>query len=146
MFDGGKRDVDFSAQSIIASGTVIKGEVFSKNSIKIEGEVEGKIESKETVIVFETGKVKAEIRAKQAIISGEVVGDIIATERLEITANGKVRGNITSPRISIAEGVFFEGVCSMQLPATGANQASIAQASSNLQQQNQSQAQPQVKK
>ncbi|MCX8065596.1 MAG: polymer-forming cytoskeletal protein [Candidatus Hydrogenedentes bacterium] len=121
MLDAVRKDSGSSVQSIIGAGTVIKGEIVSKNSIKIEGEVGGKIESKETVIVFETGKVDAEIIAKQVVVSGEVNGNIFATERLEITAKGRVKGNITAPRVSIAEGVYFEGQCTMQLPSTQTN-------------------------
>ncbi len=122
MLDATKRETELSSQSIIAQGTKITGNVFCKNSsIKVEGEIEGKIEADGTVIVFDTGVVRGDIKAKQIVISGEVTGNtIVATERLEITAKGRVKGNITAPRISIAEGVFFEGTCSMQLP--GASQ------------------------
>lgn len=106
--------------SVIGQGTKINGEIEAQSSIRIEGEVIGKINSKETVIVHETGKVKAEIRATQVVISGEVHGNIFANERLEITASGKVVGDITAPRISIAEGVVFEGKCTMK-PPTGAS-------------------------
>jgi len=50
------------------------------------------------------------------IISGEVEGNVFAQERLEITANGKLMGDITAPRVSIAEGVLFEGQCTMKPP------------------------------
>lgn len=121
-----RKDIESTTQSIIAPGTIIDGNIYSKNSIKIEGEIKGKIESKETIIVFETGKVNADIKGKQVIISGEVNGNILATERLEITARGRVKGDITAPRISISEGVFFEGKCSMQMPSAQPTSATPA--------------------
>ncbi len=104
--------------SVIGQGTVVNGDINSESSIRIEGEVIGKINSKDTVIIHNNGKVKAEIRAQQVIISGEVQGNIYATERLEITASGKVIGDITAPRVSIAEGVVFEGKCTMKPPTS----------------------------
>ena len=50
-------------------------------------------------------------------VDGEVQGNIFATERLEITASGRVIGDITAPRVSIAEGVVFEGKCTMKPPS-----------------------------
>ncbi|HOV34260.1 MAG TPA: polymer-forming cytoskeletal protein [Candidatus Hydrogenedens sp.] len=115
MLDIRKKGPDeMNVLSVIGPGTVVNGDINSQSSIRVEGEVIGKINSKETVVIHENGKVKAEIRAAQVVISGEVQGDIFATERLEITASGKVIGNITAPRVSIAEGVVFDGKCTMK--------------------------------
>ncbi|HOK08464.1 MAG TPA: polymer-forming cytoskeletal protein [Candidatus Hydrogenedens sp.] len=112
---------EMNISSVIGPGTVVNGDINSSSSIRIEGEVIGKINSKETVVINDNGKVKAEIRASQVIVSGEVQGNIFATERLEITASGKVMGDITAPRVSIAEGVVFEGKCTMKPPTTTPN-------------------------
>ena len=118
MLDVRKKDAgEMNVSSIIGPGTVVNGDINSQSSIRVEGEVIGKINSKETVIIQENGKVKAEIRATQVIVSGEVQGNIFATERLEITASGKVIGDITAPRVSIAEGVVFDGKCTMKPPS-----------------------------
>jgi cytoskeletal protein CcmA (bactofilin family) len=66
--------------------------------------------------VQESGQVKADLIAGQVIISGQVHGNVYAQDRLEITAGGKVIGDITAPRVSIAEGVLFEGKCQMKPP------------------------------
>lgn len=102
--------------SIIGQGTKIKGEITSQGTIRIEGAVEGQVNSGDTIVVQETGQVKADLIGGQVVISGEVHGNVFAHERLEITAQGKVVGDITSPRISIAEGVLFEGKCTMKAP------------------------------
>lgn len=105
------------AITIIGQGTLASGEIKSKGTIRIEGAVEGKIHCEDTVVVQESGKVKAEIVAAQIVISGEVKGNVFAHDRLEITANGRLVGDITAPKVSIAEGVIFEGKCSMKPPA-----------------------------
>ena len=102
--------------SIIGPGTTVGGEITSKGTIRIEGAVSGRVESSDTIVVQDSGRVKADLIATQVIISGEVRGNVFAHERLEITATGKVLGNITAPRISIAEGVLFEGNCTMKAP------------------------------
>ena len=109
--------------SIIGPGTKVKGEVVTQGTIRVEGGVEGLLKSGDTIVIHETGKVKADLHGGQVIISGEVHGNVYAQDRLEITAQGKVVGDITSPRISIAEGVVFEGKCTMKPPS----QANIQQ-------------------
>ena len=102
--------------SIVGPGTTVKGEIISKGTIRIEGMVQGRIQSEDSIVVQESGKIQADVEAGQVIISGEVHGNVYAHDRLEITATGKVLGDITAPRISIAEGVLFEGKCTMKAP------------------------------
>jgi len=102
--------------SIIGPGTTVNGEINSQGTIRIEGMVAGRVQSEDSIVVQESGKVRAELIAGQVVISGEVQGNVFAHDRLEITATGRVVGDITAPRISIAEGVLFEGKCTMKPP------------------------------
>ena len=102
--------------SIIGPGTLVSGEINSKGTIRIEGNVTGRVNSEDSIVVHESGRVKADLTGGQVIISGEVLGNVFAHDRLEITTSGKVVGDITAPRISIAEGVLFEGKCTMKPP------------------------------
>lgn len=102
--------------SIIGQGTTVKGDISSKGTIRIEGNVSGLVQCGDTIVIQEGGKLKADLVAGQIIISGEVHGNVLAHERLEICAGGKVVGDITAPRVSIAEGVLFEGKCTMKAP------------------------------
>ena len=118
MLDSGKKKAysETKVVTVIGPGTLIKGELRSKGTVRIEGEVEGRILSEDSIVVQESGKVKADMIAGQVIISGEVQGNVFAHERLEITAQGRLVGDITAPRVSIAEGVLFEGSCTMKPP------------------------------
>ena len=100
--------------TIIGPGTTINGELESKGTIRIEGTVIGRVDCEDTIVIHESGHVKADLIAGQVIISGTVEGNTFAHERLEVTSQGKIVGNITAPRISIAEGVIFEGQCTMK--------------------------------
>ncbi len=116
MLDKRKALDEHNIATIIGPGSKLKGELHSKGTVRIEGEVEGRIECEDTIVIHESGHVKADLIAAQIIISGTVEGNSFAHERLEITNQAKVLGNITAPRISIAEGVIFEGQCTMKAP------------------------------
>ncbi len=118
MLDSGKKKAysETKVVTIVGSGTTITGEIKSKGTIRIEGMVSGRVHSDDTVVVHESGRVKADLIAGQIVISGQVEGNVFAHERLEINSNGKLIGDIVAPRISIAEGVLFEGKCTMKPP------------------------------
>ncbi len=102
--------------SIFGPGTTVSGQITSKGTIRIEGEVSGHIECEDSVVVQQTGKVQADIVAGQVIVSGEVQGNIYAEDRLEITTTGKVIGDVTAPRVSFAEGMLLDGKCTTRKP------------------------------
>ncbi len=102
--------------TIVGPGTAVEGRLSSTGPIRVEGRVVGHLQSEEQIMVLASGRVKADIDAKHVVISGEVEGDVTATERMEITRGAKLIGNISAPRISIDEGVLFEGRCSMHSP------------------------------
>jgi cytoskeletal protein CcmA (bactofilin family) len=104
------------ALTIIGPGTTITGDIQSNGMVRIEGNVSGKIQSSDSIVVQESGKVEAELRANSIAIAGKVKGNILANERLEINTGATVIGDIMSPRIAIADGVAFEGKVSMQKP------------------------------
>lgn len=118
MLDASKKRSfgDTKVVTIIGQGTTVIGELKSKGTIRIEGVVSGRVHSDDTIVVQESGRVKADLYAGQITISGEVEGNVFAQDRLEIATNGKLVGDIVSPRVSIAEGVMFEGKCTMKPP------------------------------
>lgn len=102
--------------TIIGPGTAFSGELVSKGTIRVEGEVSGHIRCEDSVVVQQSGKVQADVVAGQVIVSGEVIGNIYAEDRLEITATGKVTGDVTAPRVSFAEGMLLDGKCTTKKP------------------------------
>jgi cytoskeletal protein CcmA (bactofilin family) len=127
MLDSKKRSYsDAKVVTIIGQGTTVMGEIKSKGTIRIEGVVQGLVHSDDTIVVQESGHVKAQLTAGQVIVSGEVHGNVSALERIEITAQAKLYGDIVAPRVSIAEGVTFEGKCTMKSPASASQAAPVA--------------------
>ncbi|MCK5862922.1 MAG: polymer-forming cytoskeletal protein [Candidatus Hydrogenedentes bacterium] len=102
--------------TMIGPGTLLTGELKCKGTIRVEGGIDGTVRSEDSIVVLESGKVKGDLMAGQVIVSGEVHGNIQAFDRIEITPKAKVVGDICAPRISIHEGVLFEGQCAMKAP------------------------------
>jgi len=99
--------------TVLGNETIFNGVMKFKESLKIDGYFEGKIESSGSLFVEEGAEVRAEIKVGTIIISGKVVGNIEASEKLEMLGSGKVFGNIRTPNLKVAEGVEFDGECDM---------------------------------
>ena len=103
--------------TLLGRDTVIEGSLTFKETIRIDGHVNGKLISPEgTVIVGENAVLDADIQVGVAVIRGKINGRVEASKRIEIYAPAHVHGDINAPTISIDSGVFFNGNCKMQIP------------------------------
>jgi cytoskeletal protein CcmA (bactofilin family) len=108
------------ARAYLDSGSKINGKVSFEGPARVDGQVEGEITAKESLVVGESAVITAQIKAASVVIAGKVSGDINASRRIEIRPSAKVIGNLTSPVLVIQEGALFEGHCTMQ--AEGAHE------------------------
>jgi cytoskeletal protein CcmA (bactofilin family) len=99
----------------IGKSVVIKGELSGSEDLTIEGQVEGKIELRQSLLTIgPNARIKAQVFAKTVVVEGHVQGNITAGERIEIRDKGTVEGNLASPRVAIADGAHFRGSIDMQ--------------------------------
>ncbi len=97
------------AATQVARGSRIVGEISGVAELRIDGEVEGKLNLEGSVVIGESGSVKGEIQARTVQVSGKMVGNVVGRESVSILGNGSVEGDVVSPRMSIADGAFFKG-------------------------------------
>jgi cytoskeletal protein CcmA (bactofilin family) len=100
-------------ETVIGANTRFVGTLTSDGNIRIDGSVEGDIEVLGNLIVGETGRVIATIKAHNVHVSGAVKGEITATEKLEISPTGKVWGDIATAALQIDPGGLFRGQSTM---------------------------------
>ena len=99
--------------AFLGEGTSFNGNLTFEGTVRIDGKLEGEIFTKDTLVIGETAAVKAAIRAGMIVISGTVQGNITAEKKVELHSSARLYGNISTPLLSIAEGVVFEGSCTM---------------------------------
>ena len=101
------RKVELS--TIIGKGSKITGNLFVDGGVRVDGEVEGKIESNGFVTIGVSGIAQADINAEECLVSGKVVGDIHVSDGLELEETASLTGNITAKVIRIHTGAIFNG-------------------------------------
>jgi len=103
--------------TIIGEDCEVKGSLHSQRSIRVEGTLEGEINSQGEVFIGVKSKVKANIIARRITICGEVIGNIEAIDGLEILESGRVYGDITGNKLMIEEGAIYKGKVNMDIIA-----------------------------
>ena len=94
-------------------GSSFKGELEFEDTMRIDGKFNGRIRSKNELIVGESAHIEGEIHVGRIAISGTVMGKIKADQRVEIHRNGKVYSDVDTPALVIEEGAIFQGNCVM---------------------------------
>jgi cytoskeletal protein CcmA (bactofilin family) len=111
MFSSKKRpDQSQAIHTLLGKGTLWKGEIQAgQNSLRIEGNVEGNIQSEGEVTIAPSGEVRGTIEAKHLIVTGRVMGVFKIKECLEIHGTGYVEGEVES--LVVDEGGTLQGNC-----------------------------------
>ena len=97
------------SKTVLGSNAVFKGELNFENTLCIDGEFEGKLTTRDKLIVAEEGAVLAEIEAGTVICKGKIRGNIIASQKVEIHSTGKILGDVHAPALMIELGAVILG-------------------------------------
>lgn len=101
--------------TVLGEGAHFSGTLHSQLSVRIDGTIDGDIQSQGEVYVGINSRIKANIVAKKIIVAGEVVGNIEALQGLEICSTGRVYGDISGARLVIEKGAVYRGRVNMDV-------------------------------
>ncbi len=99
--------------NMIGPGTKIVGNIETNGDIRIDGIIEGNVNSKGKVVVGVNGIVKGEVICSNAETAGTINGKITVNELLSLKSSSKVSGDIKSGKLAIEPGAIFSGTCTM---------------------------------
>ena len=110
-FDHGNGD----GVATIGSTIKINGDITGRENLIINGSVEGTVDFRENdVVVGKTGRVSADLIAKNISIEGETKGELRGSEQVTVKPTGRVTGDIRAPRVVLNEGCRFKGSVDME--------------------------------
>lgn len=104
-----------NSQTVIGKSVTIKGEIQGTEPLIIEGTVEGRVQIETSVMIRDSGLVKADLDASNLNIAGGVIGNIAVKEKVEIVNGGYVVGDIRAPRVVINDGASVKGHIEMEV-------------------------------
>ncbi len=100
-------------ETVLGSTTNLKGVLKSDGNIRVDGVLQGTIETAGNLVVGPSARVVADIRANAVQVWGQIQGNIQTVGRLEILSSGRVFGEVTVGSLMIDEGGLFRGQCFM---------------------------------
>ena len=107
--------------SLIARGTVIRGDLRFSGALHLDGRIEGTVLGEGDDAMFtlsEHGQVHGEIHVPQAVINGHVTGDVNVSVRLELAPQARIDGDLRYHTLEMAAGAQVNGRISRQVEQT----------------------------
>ncbi len=103
-------------RNVIAKNTFITGEIKSDGDFRIDGTLEGSLNTKGRVIIGVEGFVKGNIEASNADVEGKISGKLIVNKTLTVKAAANISGDVVVGKLSIEPGATFNATCAMKTP------------------------------
>ena len=99
--------------NMIGSGTVITGDIQSSGDIRVDGTLNGSVNTKGKVVLGKEGIIEGDVVCNDADISGVIKAKISVSQLLSLKSTAKLNGDIITNKLSIEPGASFTGSCSM---------------------------------
>jgi cytoskeletal protein CcmA (bactofilin family) len=108
-----EKPVSGNGTTIINAGTVLKGDIDSKNDIRIDGTIIGNIVCQAKIVIGVNGNVQGDIEGNQADIVGRVTGCIKTKDLLQLRGECTINGDVHAGKLQIEPSAVFNGKCHM---------------------------------
>jgi cytoskeletal protein CcmA (bactofilin family) len=99
-------------ETVLGANSTLRGELRSQANVRLDGTFEGTLEIEGNVLVGETGKVTADINARNVVIAGAVRGNV-SGNKVQLLKTSRVWGDISAAAITTEEGAFIDGKITM---------------------------------
>lgn len=109
--------------TLIGEGCHIQGNIRAKNSIKIDGHIQGNLTIEGSVIIGEKSHVQGDIQCADLVVFGRLDGNV-AVRQLQLKQTAQIYGNIEAQILQVEPGAVYQDSVSMQAPAAGQAQKS----------------------
>ena len=99
--------------TLIGSGTVLKGDLEFVGGLRIDGHIKGHVSSQDsnqgTLVVSESGVIEGDINVPHVIVNGSVKGNVASSAKVELQANARVNGDIHYKAVEMELGAVLNG-------------------------------------
>jgi len=111
MFPEKNRVVNIN--TLIGKTCKIIGDVATKESIRIDGHIQGNVESDNVASITETAVLEGNIKASEIFVAGKVKGNITALKSLELEKSAIITGDVFTAKLHVHPGALFNGTTKM---------------------------------
>ena len=116
-----QKNEELPIKAYLGSDALFKGTLNFEGTVRIDGKFEGTVNTKDTLVIGETGDMQAEVEVGTLVCKGKLKGDVVASKQIEMHAASKITGNVRTPALNIELGAVLDGHLNM----TGKEQEKI---------------------
>jgi cytoskeletal protein CcmA (bactofilin family) len=99
--------------SLIGSGTVVRGDVVFCGGLRIDGHVQGSVTTSGgepgMLVVSEQARVDGEVKVSHVVINGCVNGPVHADDYLELQSKARIVGDLRYKTLEMQTGAVVQG-------------------------------------
>jgi len=110
----GKAPDPSNQQNRISHGTTIVGDITSQGGFRIEGNIEGNVNTPNKVVIGKTGFIKGSLICKDADIEGKIEGKLTVSNLLSLKSSALIEGEVVTGKLAIEPGATFNASCEMK--------------------------------
>ena len=100
---------DISINTILGHGSAITGNIKINGFVRIDGDIDGNLETDGNIIIGENARIRGNIKAKSAIVGGIVLGNIETSQSIKILSTAAVVGDIISYKVQVEQDAIIHG-------------------------------------
>lgn len=101
-------------QNRISQGSKITGDIVSEGGFRIDGEVDGNVNTPNKVVIGKSGIVTGSLTCNDADIEGRIVGTLTVSNLLSLKSTAHIEGEVTVGKLSVEPGATFNASCEMK--------------------------------
>ncbi|SFU27375.1 protein CcmA, bactofilin family [Pustulibacterium marinum] len=102
----------------ILANTKIKGEVISDTDFRIDGSLEGDVNTSGKLVIGKTGLIDGKAQCSNADIEGTFTGTLVVKGLLTLKSTAVLEGDVVAGKLAIDPGATFNATCSMKSGAS----------------------------
>lgn len=103
-----------TGQNRVNEGTTFKGDIVSQGFFRIDGTVEGTINTPSKVVLGRTGVIKGSLHCQDADIEGKFDGNLNVSGTLSLKSTANIEGEVEVGKLAVEPGATFNATCRMK--------------------------------
>ena len=111
-----QKNEELPIKAYLGSDALFKGTLTFEGTVRIDGKFEGQVKTNDTLVIGETGDMKADVKVGTLVCKGKLNGSVVASKKIEMHPTSKILGDIQTPALSIELGAVLDGHLNMTKP------------------------------
>ena len=108
-----QKNDELPIKAYLGADALFKGTLSFEGTVRIDGKFEGQVNTNDTLVIGETGEMKADVKVGTLVCKGQLHGAVVASKKIEMHPASKITGDIQTPALSIELGAMLDGHLNM---------------------------------